>query len=300
MKKILSLLLCLSLIFVVSGCAKIDETWRNLTGEPEPIDIEWQTSEGDLEASPDGSGVVESIKHIDETVLEVPEYESNALKYVVNDASYGSRNITVRYEKVDMDYQGLIDSLIKVKDSPTDEELVVNAKSLAELFNIQLKTGLNILSDGEILRMEDTSTYIYFKELEGIENFENYSLSVYNTNNFRSYVRLETNPMVLKTRADVLELLKMYSSKLGLDLFDDKKFVEALNDISYQIPMDNLETQEYNDLSINLYDNNLDELVLCFNILGEVDNESPFYTVSMEVNISQPRYEEIKASQQAQ
>ena len=102
------------MVLLVVGCSKIDETWRDMTGGPD-VPVKWEIV--DSEVSPDGSGVVESIKHIDETVLEVPEYESNALKYAVNDASYGSRNITVRYEKVDMDYQGLIDSLVKVKDS---------------------------------------------------------------------------------------------------------------------------------------------------------------------------------------
>ena len=300
MKKILSVLVCLSLIFVVSGCAKIDETWKNMTGEDGEITPgEWKIV--DSEVSPDGSGVIEeenSVKYADDTVLEVPEYESNALKYAVNDASYGSRNITVRYGKVNIDYQKIVDGIVSVKDSSSDEEMVSNAKSLAELLNSNLNMGLTIASDGSLVEIDENRKDIRFEGMDG------YNIVVTNSNTFQSSVSLECTPMSVKTKSDVLEYLKPFGDKFGIDLFNDSDFVNALNDITYEIPMNDLETKDYNHLYISVFDDSLDEEVLTINILGNiditVDSEVPYYSVSLTVKLSQPRYEEIKASQQAQ
>lgn len=297
MKKILSVLVCLSLIFVVSGCAKIDETWKNMTGEGGEITPgEWKIV--DSEVSPDGSGVIEeenSVKYADDTVLEVPEYESNALKYAVNDAQYGSRNITVRYGKVNIDYQKIVDGIVSVKDSSSDEEMVSNAKSLAELLNSNLNMGLTIASDGSLVEIDENRKDIRFEGMDG------YNIVVTNSNTFQSSVSLECTPMSVKTKSDVLEYLKPFGDKLGIDLFNDSDFVNALNDITYEIPMNDLETKDYNHLYISVFDDSLDEEVLTINILGNigitVDSEVPYYSVSLTVKLSQPRYEEIKGLQ---
>ena len=271
-----------------------------MTGEDGEITPgEWKIV--DSEVSPDGSGVIEeenSVKYADDTVLEVPEYESNALKYAVNDASYGSRNITVRYGKVNIDYQKIVDGIVSVKDSSSDEEMVSNAKSLAELLNSNLNMGLTIASDGSLVEIDENRKDIRFEGMDG------YNIVVTNSNTFQSSVSLECTPMSVKTKSDVLEYLKPFGDKLGIDLFNDSDFVNALNDITYEIPMNDLETKDYNHLYISVFDDSLDEEVLTINILGNigitVDSEVPYYSVSLTVKLSQPRYEEIKASQQAQ
>lgn len=43
MKKVLILLLCLSVVLALSGCSKIDETWEAISGESEEIPNGWIT-----------------------------------------------------------------------------------------------------------------------------------------------------------------------------------------------------------------------------------------------------------------
>lgn len=296
MKKILSVLVCLSLILVVSGCTKIDETWKDITGEDGEITPgEWKIVDSDV--SPDGSGVIEenSVKYTDNSKLEIPDYKSNAIKFVVNDAQYGSRNITTRYEKVNIDYQAFVDGIVKLKDSSSDEEMVLNAKSLAELLNSNLNMGLTIASEGNLVEIDENRKDIHF------DGMDVYNIVVTNSNTFQSSVSLECTPMNVKTKSDVLAYLKPFGDKLCIDLFNDSDFVNALNDITYEIPMNDLETKDYNHLYISVFDDSLDEEVLVVEILGKVDitseGEVPYYSVSLTVKLSQPRYEEIKGLQ---
>lgn len=297
MKKILSVLVCLSLIFVVSGCTKIDETWKDITGEDGEITPgEWEIV--DSEVSPDGSGVIEeenSVKYTDNSKLEIPDYKSNAIKFVVNDAQYGSRNITTRYEKVNIDYQAFVDGIVKLKDSSSSEEMVSNAKSLAELLNSNLNMGLTIASEGNLVEIDENRKDIHF------DGMDVYNIVVTNSNTFQSSVSLACTPMSVKTKSDVLAYLKPFGYKLGIDLFNDSDFVNALNDITYEIPMNDLETKDYNHLYISVFDDSLDKEVLTIGILGNiditVDGEVPYYSVSLTVKLSQPRYEEIKGLQ---
>jgi len=297
LKKILSVLVCLSLIFVVSGCTKIDETWKDITGEDGEITPgEWEIV--DSEVSPDGSGVIEeenSVKYTDNSKLEIPDYKSNAIKFVVNDAQYGSRNITTRYEKVNIDYQAFVDGIVKLKDSSSSEEMVSNAKSLAELLNSNLNMGLTIASEGNLVEIDENRKDIHF------DGMDVYNIVVTNSNTFQSSVSLACTPMSVKTKSDVLAYLKPFGYKLGIDLFNDSDFVNALNDITYEIPMNDLETKDYNHLYISVFDDSLDKEVLTIGILGNiditVDGEVPYYSVSLTVKLSQPRYEEIKGLQ---
>lgn len=296
MKKILSVLVCLSLILVVSGCTKIDKTWKDITGEDGEIAPgEWEIVDSDV--SPDGSGVIEenSVKYTDNSKLEIPDYKSNAMKFVVNDAQYGSCNVTTRYEKVNIDYQAFVDGIVKLKDSSSDEEMVLNAKSLAELLNSNLNMGLTIASEGNLIEIDENRKDIHF------DGMDVYNIVVTNSNTFQSSVSLECTPMSVKTKSDVLAYLKPFGDKLGIDLFNDSDFVNALNDITYEIPMNDLETKDYNHLYISVFDDSLDKEVLTIGILGNiditVDGEVPYYSVSLTVKLSQPRYEEIKGLQ---
>lgn len=297
MKKILSVLVCLSLIFVISGCSNTDDIGNNKNGELDITDIEWKNSEGDMEVSTDGSGVIKenSVKFTDNSKLEIPDYKSNAIKFVVNDAQYGSRNITTRYEKVNIDYQSFVDGIVKLKDSSSSEEMVLNAKSLAELLNSNLNMGLTIASEGNLVEIDENRKDIHF------DGMDVYNIVVTNSNTFQSSVSLECMPMSVKTKSDVLAYLKPFGDKLGIDLFNDSDFVNALNDITYEIPMNDLETKDYNHLYISVFDDSLDKEVLTIGILGNiditVDGEVPYYSVSLTVKLSQPRYEEIKGLQ---
>lgn len=296
MKKILSILVCLSLILVVSGCAKIEETWKDITGVSDS-EIDWDSIRYDSEVSTDGSGVIEeenSVKYVDDTELEIPEYKSNAIEFTVNDARFGSRNMTTRYENVNLDYEKFVDGIVELKDSISDDEMIVASKNLAKLLNNNLNMGLVIETEGVLKEISDGRKDICFEELG------NYSIRVTNSETFQSSVSLECLPMNLRTKSDVYEYLKPFGEKLGIDLFEDSSFVEALNGITYEVPIGDNESKEYNHLYINIFDNSIDKEVLIINIIGKkditVDGEVFYYSVDLTVKLSQPRYEEIKSN----
>ena len=291
MKKILSLLICLSLILAFTGCSKIDETWRDMTGEDGEITPgEWENT--DSKIFPEVSDVKKS-ETLEDKGIEVPEYKSNAIEFIVSDAVYGSRNISTKYEKVNVDYPKFVDGIVKLKDSTSDEEMKSNAKSLAELLNNNLNMDL-VIEDGILKEIGDDRKDICFEELG------DYSIKVTNSETFQSSVSLECLPISLKTKSDVYEFLKPFGEKLGVDLFEDSSFVEALNGISYEAPIDDKESREYNHLYISIVDDSISDEVLIINIIGNkeitVDGEVPYYSVSLDVKLSQPIYEEIKSN----
>lgn len=289
MKKILSILVCLSLILVVSGCAKIEETWEDITGSAGEEDYDFII----VDDSSNESEKIE-IENVKDKEVEVPEYKSNVIEFTVNDASFGSRNITTRYEKVNIDYQKFVDGIVKLKDSVSDDEMLIASKDLAELLNSNLNMGLVIETDGVLKEISDGRKDICFEELG------DYSIRVTNSETFQSSVSLECLPINLKTKSDVYEFLKPFSEKLGIDLFNDSDFIDALNGMTYEIPMDDMDTKEYNHLYINIFDNSINEEVLIINIIGKkditVDGEIPYYSVDLTVKLSQPRYKEIKSN----
>lgn len=292
MKKILSLLICLSLILAFTGCSKIDETWRDMTGEDGEITPgEWENT--DSKVFPEVSDVKKS-ETLEDKGIEVPEYKSNALEFIVRDAVYGSRNISTKYEKVNVDYPKFVDGIVKLKDSTSDEEMKSNAKSLAELLNNNLNMDLVIEEEGILKEIGDDRKDICFEELG------DYTIKVTNSETFQSSVSLECLPISLKTKSDVYEFLKPFGEKLGVDLFEDSSFVEALNGISYEAPIDDKESREYNHLYISIVDDSISDEVLIINIIGNkeitVDGEVPYYSVSLDVKLSQPIYEEIKSN----
>ena len=292
MKKILSLLICLSLILAFTGCSKIDETWKDMTGEDGEITPgEWEST--DSKIFPEVSDVKKS-ETFDDTGIEVPEYKSNAIEFIVRDAVYGSRNISTKYEKVNVDYPKFVDGIVKLKDSTSDEEMKSNAKSLAELLNNNLNMDLVIEEEGILKEIGDDRKDICFEELG------DYTIKVTNSETFQSSVSLECLPISLKTKSDVYEFLKPFGEKLGVDLFEDSSFVEALNGISYEAPIDDKESREYNHLYISIVDDSISDEVLIINIIGNkeitVDGEVPYYSVSLDVKLSQPIYEEIKSN----
>lgn len=292
MKKILSLLICLSLILAFTGCSKIDETWKDMTGEDGEITPgEWENT--DSKIFPEVSDVKKS-ETLEDKGIEVPEYKSNAIEFIVRDAVYGSRNISTKYEKVNVDYPKFVDGIVKLKDSTSDDEMKSNAKSLAELLNNNLNMDLVIEEEGILKEIGDDRKDICFEELG------DYTIKVTNSETFQSSVSLECLPISLKTKSDVYEFLKPFGEKLGVDLFEDSSFVEALNGISYEAPIGDKESREYNHLYISIVDDSISDEVLIINIIGNkeitVDGEVPYYSVSLDVKLSQPRYEEIKSN----
>ena len=292
MKKILSLLICLSLILAFTGCSKIDETWKDMTGEDGEITPgEWENT--DSKIFPEVSDVKKS-ETLEDKGIEVPEYKSNAIEFIVRDAVYGSRNISTKYEKVNVDYPKFVDGIVKLKDSTSDDEMKSNAKSLAELLNNNLNMDLVIEEEGILKEIGDDRKDICFEELG------DYNIKVTNSATFQSSVSLECLPISLKTKSDVYEFLKPFGEKLGVDLFEDSSFVEALNGISYEAPIGDKESREYNHLYISIVDDSISDEVLIINIIGNkeitVDGEVPYYSVSLDVKLSQPSYEEIKSN----
>jgi hypothetical protein len=262
-----------------------------MTGEPESeVPVKWE--ETDSKVFPEVSGV-EGSETFDDKGIEVPEYKSNALEFIVRDAVYGSRNISTKYEKVNVDYPKFVDGIVKLKDSTSDEEMKSNAKSLAELLNNNLNMDL-VIEDGILKEIGDDRKDICFEELG------DYTIKVTNSETFQSSVSLECLPISLKTKSDVYEFLKPFGEKLGVDLFEDSSFVEALNGISYEAPIGDKESREYNHLYISIVDDSISDEVLIINIIGNkeitVDGEVPYYSVSLDVKLSQPRYEEIKSN----
>ena len=224
---------------MVSGCAKIEETWEDITGSAGEEDYDFII----VDDSSNESEKIE-IENVKDKEVEVPEYKSNVIEFTVNDASFGSRNITTRYEKVNIDYQKFVDGIVKLKDSVSDDEMLIASKDLAELLNSNLNMGLVIETDGVLKEISDGRKDICFEELG------DYSIRVTNSETFQSSVSLECLPINLKTKSDVYEFLKPFSEKLGIDLFNDSDFIDALNGMTYEIPVDDMDTKEYNHLYI--------------------------------------------------
>ena len=289
MKKIICLLLCLSMVLLVVGCSKIDETWKDMTGGPE-VPVKWETV--DSEVSPDGSVDLEDTTEVtllDTEKLEVPEFNSTALKFVVYEQKYGMRNTAACYSSVNIDYKNIINGLVKLKDSSSDEEIESQSIELANMLNDNLNLGFDLSNGGSLETLSDLSKNYSYVDLDG-----KYILSIIDDKESDSSIILKTGPFILDSKSKLLEEVKKIDGILNTDMASDSSFVRALNDLSLSVPLDDLNTDKYNNLFVNIFDATLDRDVCTYSIYSEIDGDKYYYFTTLSIRLSKSWYEEIK------